>query len=780
MNGATIETRTFNDCPLSIVSTTNNYPALVEITDEMDPLCVGFANLHSFSFSEDGGVTAAVFDNNSNFRFSADFMIAGPGTGEGGLRISPWYGKLVDGRFMANATTGEIACFGGAIPFYSFTGNHGINYVKGTTIHLEVTYLANDLTAANPASIQYRVVMNGNTYDSPVLPFGEQNPGECNPNGLWGMLNDGRAGGYFQVRANTGEALTASWSNIEFQALLPCGTPAGGSAYIATRTFNDCPLSILSTTNNYPTEVQISDTMDPLCVGFANLHSFSISDDGGVTAAVFDNNSNFHLAADFMIAGPGTGEGGLRISPWYGQLVDGRFMANATSGEIACFGGAIPFYSFTGNHGINYVKGTSIHMEVTYTANSMTAAHPATIQYRVVMNGNTYDSPVLPFGEQNPNECEHGLWGMLNDGRVGGYFQVRANTGVELSATWSNIEYSTTPCCADVTPPTVEVTVNRDLLWPPNHKYGEICASVSATDDCDENPTVSLVGVTSNEPDSGLDDDDLPNDIVVGENDCFSLRAERGDDGPGRVYTITYSATDAAGNTAQGTATVTVPHDMGGHANSSQGFNASGTAILPGFTSFALVLRGGQGFNPRDVDTRTVQVGNNINVIDNHKVELKDADNDGQDDLRAYFDVASLNAILAEQPGVPVAMRYEKKNGSSFEVADIFALGAPIEFATTGIGPSTPVVVMRSQPNPFRASTTIQYSVGDTPRQVEIAVYDASGRRVKTLVSGIETGDQTVTWDGRRDDGVRAAGGVYFLKAHVADRQSSERIILLR
>src|SRR5262245_52297738 len=138
VNGATIETRTFNDCPLSTVTTANNYPASVTITDAMSNLCVGFANLHSFSFSADGGSTAAVFNNNSNFKFGADVTISGAGEGEGGLRLAPWYGKFVDGRFMANATTGEIACFGGALPFYTFTGGHGLHYTRGTTIRFEM------------------------------------------------------------------------------------------------------------------------------------------------------------------------------------------------------------------------------------------------------------------------------------------------------------------------------------------------------------------------------------------------------------------------------------------------------------------------------------------------------------------------------------------------------------------------------------------------------------------------------------------------------------------
>jgi len=780
VGGAIVTLRTFNDCPISNVSSTNNYPASIQITDVMDPLCVGFANLHSFSFSEAGAETAVVFDNNSNYHIAADFMIDGAGEGEGGLRISPWYGKYVDGRFMANATTGEVACFGGAIPFYSFTAANGVHYVRGTTIHMEATYLANDLSEAHPASIQYRVTYNGNTYDSPVLPFGEQNPNEC-VHGLWGNLNDGRVGGYFQPRANSGASLTATWTNIQFNALLGCGTPAAGGAVVTLRTFNDCPISTVNSSNNYPAQIQISDTMDPLCVGFANLHSWSFAEAGEDTAARFDNNAEFHMAADFIIAGPGEGEGGLRISPWYGKYVDGRFMANATTGEVACFGGALPFYSFTAANAVHYVRGTTIHMEATYTANDNTQQHPATIQYRVIYSGNTYDSPVLPFGEQNELECVHGLWGNLNDGRVGGYFQPRANTGALLTGTWSNIEYSTTPCCTDVTPPEIAVTVDRELLWPPNHKYGHICASVSATDDCDPNPVVTLQSVTSSEPDAGLGNGDQPNDIVIGNDNCFDLRAERGASGPGRVYTITYCATDAAGHTTCGSATVTVPHDMAGSASSSLGFTQDGRAIQSGFSSFALVLRGAQGFDVHDVDTQSAQVGNNIDVIDSKKKEFRDIDGDGRVDLRLTYDTAALNGILAQQPGVPVALRYDMGDNGAYIVPDIFMLGTPLEMQITGITPGTPsIIVMRAQPNPFRASTTINYAVGDTPRQVDITVFDASGRRVKTLVNAVQSGSHVVDWDGHHEDGVRAAAGVYFLKANVAGVQSAERIILIR
>jgi len=46
---------------------------------------------------------------------------------------------------------------------------------------------------------------------------------------------------------------------------------------------------------------------------------------------------------------------------------------------------------------------------------------------------------------------------------------------------------------------------------------------------------------------------------MINSDGTISLRAERS--GTGRMYTITYQATDTAGNATTAPATVTVPHD---------------------------------------------------------------------------------------------------------------------------------------------------------------------------------------------------------------------------
>jgi hypothetical protein len=67
---------------------------------------------------------------------------------------------------------------------------------------------------------------------------------------------------------------------------------------------------------------------------------------------------------------------------------------------------------------------------------------------------------------------------------------------------------------------------------------------------------------TSNEP----MDPNNPDIIISGTGTqprTVQLRADRLGTGTGRVYTLTTTATDAAGNTTTAVSTCTVPHDQG-------------------------------------------------------------------------------------------------------------------------------------------------------------------------------------------------------------------------
>lgn len=118
----------------------------------------------------------------------------------------------------------------------------------------------------------------------------------------------------------------------------------------------------------------------------------------------------------------------------------------------------------------------------------------------------------------------------------------------------------------DATPPSLTVVLSPEVLWPPSHRMVKVSASVDGADTCGS-PAVILESVGSSEPDDapGTGDGSTTGDIagaLTGTADFdFLLRSERQACGPGRTYTVVYTATDAAGLSTSETAAVTVPRD---------------------------------------------------------------------------------------------------------------------------------------------------------------------------------------------------------------------------
>lgn len=66
-----------------------------------------------------------------------------------------------------------------------------------------------------------------------------------------------------------------------------------------------------------------------------------------------------------------------------------------------------------------------------------------------------------------------------------------------------------------------------------------------------------------------------------------------------------------------------------------------------------------------------------------------------------------------------------------------------------------------AKPNPFRATTTIRYSLS-AKNKVSLSVYDITGRLVTTLVNGnINPGIYSINWNGRNDRDQHVSAGIY-------------------
>jgi hypothetical protein len=118
-------------------------------------------------------------------------------------------------------------------------------------------------------------------------------------------------------------------------------------------------------------------------------------------------------------------------------------------------------------------------------------------------------------------------------------------------------------CKVSNTPPDVtDAHPTIDCLWPPNHKFVDITIE-GVTDPDGDMVTITITTITSDEPTASIEGaggaKHAPDASGVGTGTA-SLRAERSGTGNGRVYEITFVASDGIAET-EGSVTVCVPHD---------------------------------------------------------------------------------------------------------------------------------------------------------------------------------------------------------------------------
>ena len=105
---------------------------------------------------------------------------------------------------------------------------------------------------------------------------------------------------------------------------------------------------------------------------------------------------------------------------------------------------------------------------------------------------------------------------------------------------------------------------DNGCLWPPNHKFVDITI-IGVTDPDGDPVTITITSITSDEPtasDKGSGGAKHAPDAIINEDGTVSVRAERSGDEDGRVYEISFTASDGRGGVCEGTVIVKVPHDQ--------------------------------------------------------------------------------------------------------------------------------------------------------------------------------------------------------------------------
>jgi hypothetical protein len=157
-----------------------------------------------------------------------------------------------------------------------------------------------------------------------------------------------------------------------------------------------------------------------------------------------------------------------------------------------------------------------------------------------------------------------------------------------------------------------------------------------------------------------------------------------------------------------------------------------------------------------------------------------DLDGDGGVDIAFASYDATVNVLDFSGASTPAAYEWPTQGMNNLRTGVYGDLG-PVVSSPSGLPRPVPVFGLRqNMPNPFGSGTAIEFSVPETQR-VTLAVFNISGRLVRTLVDGeVPAGPSQVRWDGRDGGGNPLASGIYFYRLENGERTITRKGVLLR
>ncbi len=142
------------------------------------------------------------------------------------------------------------------------------------------------------------------------------------------------------------------------------------------------------------------------------------------------------------------------------------------------------------------------------------------------------------------------------------------------------------------------------------------------------------------------------------------------------------------------------------------------------------------------------------------------------DEGTAYLEVEDYYGTLQ----VTVDLAEDEYSGSAPDMGHAEFQATSSVDATTTLGRLT----LRAYPNPFNPMTAIEFSLPDEGA-MELAIYDVSGRKVRSLFSGTrDAGTHTLVWDGKDDSGRPLASGVYLMRGLDEGNATTGKLVLAR
>lgn len=125
----------------------------------------------------------------------------------------------------------------------------------------------------------------------------------------------------------------------------------------------------------------------------------------------------------------------------------------------------------------------------------------------------------------------------------------------------------------------------------------------------------------------------------------------------------------------------------------------------------------------------------------------------------------------------PLATQIARADAAT--LADVAGL-KPSYVAPVGDRPASAMPVLAASPNPFNPRVTVSFTL-DEAVSGELAVFDAAGRRLRVLSTGVlAAGAQSFIWDGADESGRALASGTYLCRLAGVRGAAAVRLSLVR
>jgi hypothetical protein len=94
--------------------------------------------------------------------------------------------------------------------------------------------------------------------------------------------------------------------------------------------------------------------------------------------------------------------------------------------------------------------------------------------------------------------------------------------------------------------------------------------------------------------------------------------------------------------------------------------------------------------------------------------------------------------------------------------------------------PSNDLFLYQNYPNPFNPETHITFYLSH-PGEMKLEIYNVTGQKIRTLISGLQTaGEHSIVWKGRDDNGNVVSSGIYFYRLESDDTVKIQKAILMK